>query len=69
LQAVGGSIETAGAAARAIDLLDEQQRLNEIPDRNQRYQRIAQDYVRGHEAGQQTLFPACGHRVRAPRLP
>lgn len=41
----------AGAAVRAIDLLDEQQRLVEIPDAKERYQRIAEYYLQGHEAG------------------
>jgi conjugative relaxase-like TrwC/TraI family protein len=53
-----------GAAARAIDLLDEQQRLHEIPDLKERYQRIAEDYGRGHQLGQQTLVVSPGNDER-----
>jgi hypothetical protein len=54
----------AGAAARTIDLLDEQGRLNEIADPKERYQCVAQNYIRGHEAGQQTLVVSPGNDER-----
>ena len=54
----------AGAAAQAIDLLDEQHRLSEIPDPKERYQRIAADYLRGHQAGRQTLVVSPGNDER-----
>lgn len=54
----------AGAAARAIDLLDEQHRLSEIADVRERYRRIAADYLRSHEAGQQTLVVSPGNDER-----
>jgi len=44
-----------GAAARAIDLLDEQHRLTEIEDYKQRYAAIAQHYLRGYEADRTVL--------------
>jgi ATP-dependent exoDNAse (exonuclease V) alpha subunit len=53
-----------GAAAHAIDLLDQQQRLNEIPDVKERYRRIAANYLKAHEAGQQTLVVSPGNDER-----
>jgi len=54
----------AGAAARALDLLEEQQRLSEIPDVKERYRRIAAGYLRGYEAGQVTLVVSPGNDER-----
>ena len=54
----------AGAAAQAIDLLDEQGRLHEVENPKERYQRIAGDYLQGHELGKTTLVVSPGNDER-----
>jgi conjugative relaxase-like TrwC/TraI family protein len=54
----------AGAAARAIDLLDEQGRLHQVEDPKERYQRIAEAYLRGHELEKTTLVVSPGNDER-----
>ncbi len=50
-----------GKPGEALSLLEQQHRVSEIPDAPARYQRIAADYLRGHEAGQQTLVVSPGN--------
>jgi conjugative relaxase-like TrwC/TraI family protein len=53
-----------GAAARAIDLLDQQHRLTAIEDPRQRYAAIAQHYLRAHEANRTALVVSPGNDER-----
>jgi conjugative relaxase-like TrwC/TraI family protein len=53
-----------GQPGEALGLLAEQRRLTEIRDTSARYQRIAQDYLTAHEAGQQTLVISPGNDER-----
>ncbi len=53
-----------GKPGEALSLLEEQHRVSEIPDAAARYQRIAADYLRGHEAGQKTLVVSPGNDER-----
>ena len=53
-----------GKPGEALDLLEEQQRVAQIPDSAARYQRIAADYLRGHEAGRTTLVVSPGNDER-----
>jgi ATP-dependent exoDNAse (exonuclease V) alpha subunit len=53
-----------GKPGEALDLLEEQQRVTQIPDAASRYQRIAADYLRGHEVGQTTLVVSPGNDER-----
>lgn len=48
----------------ALHLLEEQQRVTEIPDVDARYQRIALDYLRSHEQGHNTLVVSPGNDER-----
>jgi conjugative relaxase-like TrwC/TraI family protein len=57
-------LAAAGKPNEALDLLEEQQRVHEIPDLDARYQRIALDYLRSHEAGQATLVVSPGNDER-----
>jgi ATP-dependent exoDNAse (exonuclease V) alpha subunit len=49
---------------QAFELLAQQGRITEIPDMNERYQRIADDYVTAIEAGHNTLALAPGNDER-----
>jgi conjugative relaxase-like TrwC/TraI family protein len=51
------AVELAAAEQipEAIDLLNQQKRIVEIPDTAKRYERIAADYLQAHEAGQRCL--------------
>jgi conjugative relaxase-like TrwC/TraI family protein len=51
-------------APEALDLLLEQGRVTEIPDAKERYRRIADDYLKGHERGRQTLVISPGNDER-----
>ncbi len=53
-----------GKPGEALSLLEQQQRVTEISDAAARYQRIAADYLRGHEAGQKTLVVSPGNDER-----
>jgi hypothetical protein len=53
-----------GKPGAALGLLAEQRRLTEIRDTPVRYQRIALDYLRAHEGGQQTLVISPGNDER-----
>jgi hypothetical protein len=53
-----------GRPDEALSLLEQQQRVAELPDAAARYQRIAADYLRGHEAGQATLVVSPGNDER-----
>jgi len=53
-----------GKPGEALDLLEEQQRVTQIPDAASRYQRIAADYLRGHEVGETTLVVSPGNDER-----
>jgi len=53
-------------ASEALDLLEEQQRVTEIPDVKKRYEQIAANYLRGHELGQQTLVVSPATTNAAP---
>jgi ATP-dependent exoDNAse (exonuclease V) alpha subunit len=53
-----------GKSCEALDLLEEQHRVTEIPDAAIRYQRIAVDYLRGHETRHKTLVVRPGNDER-----
>jgi ATP-dependent exoDNAse (exonuclease V) alpha subunit len=53
-----------GQPGQALELLEKQQRVSEIADAAARYQRIAVDYLHGHEAGQKTLVVSPGNDER-----
>ena len=48
----------------ALELLQQQQRVSEIPDATARYQKIAAAYLQAHEAGQTTLVVSPGNDER-----
>jgi conjugative relaxase-like TrwC/TraI family protein len=50
--------------AQAFDLLDEQGRITEIPNVDDRYAAIAAEYLKGHEMNQQTLAVSPGNDER-----
>jgi ATP-dependent exoDNAse (exonuclease V) alpha subunit len=50
--------------AQAFDLLDEQGRITEIPETNDRYAAIAAEYLKGREMNQQTLAVSPGNDER-----
>jgi conjugative relaxase-like TrwC/TraI family protein len=56
---------TAGKPEMGVKLLDKQHRVIEVPDAEQRYQRIADDYLRETEAGRSVLVisPANAERL------
>jgi conjugative relaxase-like TrwC/TraI family protein len=53
-----------GKPGEALKLLEEQGRICQVPDATARYQGIAVDYLRGHEAGQATLVVSPGNDER-----
>jgi hypothetical protein len=57
-------LATRDKPGEVLDLLEEQRRVSEIPDATARYQRIAADYLHGHEAGQTTLVVSPGNDER-----
>lgn len=62
LQAV--ELTAAERIPEAVDLLIEQKRIVEIPDRAKRYERIAAEYLSGHEASQRTLVVSPANNER-----
>jgi ATP-dependent exoDNAse (exonuclease V) alpha subunit len=50
--------------AQAFDLLDQQGRITEIPNVDDRYAAIAAEYLKGHELNQQTLVVSPGNDER-----
>ena len=57
-------LAACGKPGEALKLLEEQSRICQVPDATARYQRIAADYLRGHEAGQTTLVVSPGNDER-----
>jgi hypothetical protein len=57
-------LAACGNGGEALSLLAEQCRLTEIPETSARYQRIALDFLRAHEAGQKTLVVSPGNDER-----
>jgi hypothetical protein len=57
-------LAACGKPGEALKLLEEQGRICQVPDATARYQRIAADYLRGHEAGQTTLVVSPGNDER-----
>ena len=53
-----------GKPAEALDKLQEQLRVHEIADVDQRYQRIAENFLLSHQAGQTTLVVSPGNDER-----
>jgi ATP-dependent exoDNAse (exonuclease V) alpha subunit len=53
-----------GKPRDALELLRQQGRVSEIADANERYQQIAVNFLRGHEAGQNTLVVSPGNDER-----
>ena len=53
-----------GKPRDALELLGQQGRVSEIADAAERYQQIAANYLRGHEAGQNTLVVSSGNDER-----
>jgi conjugative relaxase-like TrwC/TraI family protein len=53
-----------GKPAEALELLQGQQRVHEIADANERYQKIAANFLLGHQAGQTTLVVSPGNDER-----
>jgi hypothetical protein len=45
-----------GQTKQALEVLEQRGRITAVPEATKRYEPIAQDYVRAHEAGQRTLF-------------
>jgi conjugative relaxase-like TrwC/TraI family protein len=53
-----------GKPRDALELLCQQGRVSEIADASARYQQIAENFLRGHEAGQNTLVVSPGNEER-----
>jgi AAA domain len=53
-----------GKPRDALELLCQQGRVSEVADANERYQQIAVNFLRGHEAGQNTLVVSPGNDER-----
>jgi conjugative relaxase-like TrwC/TraI family protein len=53
-----------GKPGEALDKLQEQARVHEIPDRDKRYQAIAANFLLGYQAGQTTLVVSPGNDER-----
>jgi ATP-dependent exoDNAse (exonuclease V) alpha subunit len=53
-----------GKVSEALDLLASRGWITEIPDASERYELIATDYLRAHEAGQRTLVVSPGNDER-----
>jgi len=63
-------LAAAGRIDLALSLLEEQNRIHEIPDSAARHQAIASDYLAAHEAGAMTLVvsPANPERMQLNRM-
>jgi hypothetical protein len=53
-----------GKPSNALELPEGQQRVHEIPDVTERYQKIAEHFLLGHQAGQTTLVVSPGNDER-----